>query len=152
MPPHIGPLYFIDRQHCPANVFFERFALAQRRKVIAVSRRRHGALDTLPDLPYQLRLADESVYHWRPVYISRHCSIRTQPSPGQNLDAARGQVNSPPSRRSSAQVIDLVDGGVRTRTGDLGVMNPDPDLRIYCHLMLSINICNGLQPHRECSY
>ena len=35
---------------------------------------------------------------------------------------------------------------------DQGVMNPDPDLRIYCHLMLSINICNGLQPHRECSY
>jgi hypothetical protein len=52
-----------------------------------------GNRDILPDLPHQLGLTDESVYHWRAVYISLPCSIRTQPSPGQEFDAIRGQMS-----------------------------------------------------------
>jgi hypothetical protein len=52
-----------------------------------------GGLDLLPDLPYQLGLADDFVYHWRAVCISRRCSIRTRPSSGQDLDEERGQMS-----------------------------------------------------------
>jgi hypothetical protein len=51
-----------------------------------------GDLDVLPDLSYQLGLADESVYHRRTVYISRLRSIRTRHYPGQNLNAERGEM------------------------------------------------------------
>jgi len=44
------------------------------------------------------------------------------------------------------------DGGVRTRTGDLGVMKPSTDLRIYWHYLPYTNISNGLQLPRECIY
>jgi hypothetical protein len=47
--------------------FFARARLADDEDVQVEAR---GDLDILPDLPYQLGLADEFGYHWRAVYIS----------------------------------------------------------------------------------
>jgi hypothetical protein len=51
-----------------------------------------------------------------------------------------------------SRTIEIIDGGVRTRTGDLGVMNPAPDPRIDWHLRPKTNITNNLQPPRERIY
>ena len=42
MTSQMGPLHFINRQHCPANVCLERFAHVRRREAIAMGRRKLG--------------------------------------------------------------------------------------------------------------
>jgi len=64
--------------------------------------------------------------------------------PGENPPTAS---NRP--RHKTPYVIENIGGGVRTRTGDLGVMNPTTDLCINWHLLPYTNISNGLQPLRK---
>jgi hypothetical protein len=58
-----------------------------------------GNLDVSPDFPYQFGLTDKSINCRRAVYIWLPRPISTQPSSGQDLDAARGMTkifsNSP---------------------------------------------------------
>src|SRR5262249_30747177 len=93
-----------------------------------------GDHDIFSDFPHQLRFAEEFVNYYWPAFAFRHCATGARHSPGQNLDAMRGQLSG---------VLKFAHNRAVHRLKEFHDKMGLPTLNANCEFTDSSNHCNG---------